>query len=301
MPDYMLSSDFDMKLEEISMKIFENTSKKHRSNIRTSYRTDFSKASALLSSPKQFHMNHSNSPRLKTITNIHSDKPKKLKKSVRFADAIGLNLVKIVTFLLYPNESETSVIDDAYHNDFDKENSFEESDFKTEQLDLNTFEFNNVHSEWNCCFEQPNLKPNFYQRLKEKNAILESIHANHNVLEGTVRVQNISYHKKISLRYTFDEWKTHNDLKCDFNVSFNYEHVLTDQFKFSFEITEGLFAKLLEENKYINSTSSPFFKVQFAVCYETFNDEAQQETIETYWDNNDLNNYCFECYLKMVA
>ena len=197
--------------------------------------------------------------------------------------------------------AEASVIDDAYHNDFVKENSFEESDFKTEQLDLNTFEFNNVHSEWNCCFEQPNLKPNFYQRLKEKNAILESIHANHNVLEGTVRVQNISYHKKISLRYTFDEWKTHNDLKCDFNVSFNYEHVLTDQFKFSFEITEGLFAKLLEENKYINSTSSPFFKVQFAVCYETFNDEAQQETIETYWDNNDLNNYCFECYLKMVA
>lgn len=309
MPDYNLPSDFDMKLEEISMKIFEST-KKHRSNIRTSYRTDFNKASVLLASPKQFHINQNSSPRvqrdqllhsprLKTITNIYSDKPKKMKKSVRFADAIGLNLVKIVTFLLYPNESDTSMIEDDYHREYESEDSFEDSD---EELDLNTFEFNNVYSMWRSCFEQPNLKANFYEQLNDKKVILESIQANKNVLEGTVRVKNISYHKKISLRYTFNDWNTHNDLTCEFNRSFNYDHVLTDQFKFSFKITESLFAKLLEENKYSSSsTCSTLFKVQFAVCYETYNDETQLESIDKYWDNNDLNNYCFECDLKMVA
>lgn len=312
MPDHILPAEFELKLEEISMKIFENTTKKHRSRLRTTYRT--SDLTKLPNPPKQFDftdsytytsfyenqmlMNLSELANFRineTITQhqrpLESSKSKK--KSVRFADSLGLALDNIYEILLYPCEDPNSTVDDS---DFSSD-SFTDSDL--EELDINTFELGNVRSKWQCSFEQPGLLPTFYRDLKAKNVLLETIHANHHVLEGLVKVINVSEFKRVNIRYTLNDWKSFTDLGCEYLKSLNFDSVRTDQFKFRFELDEVMIGELLEENR--GCTNGPLFKVQFALCYETFGDVECLEKIETHWDNNADKNYCFECYLQMIS
>lgn len=300
----MVSTDFELKLEEISMKIFENTTKK-RSKLRTSYRTDFTKPPATIT-PHQFDSYnpynnvtcYSNDQVMLTlnklaefsITSPVRPPTRKLKKSVRFADSLGLSLAKTNEFFLYPSEDPDLFIDPDSDVSAD---SFTDSD--PDELDLDTFEFGNVRSKWKACFEQPGLSPTFYRKLDANRVLLESIHANHHVLEGIVRIVNLGVddRSKVKLRYTFDGWKSYSDMQCDYLKALNFEHVHTDQYKFAFELDGGLIEELLEGNRYLNSTNEPFFKVQFALCYEASG--------ESYWDNNAGRNYCFECYLQMIS
>lgn len=299
MPDQILSQDFELKLEEISMKIFENKKKKNRSNIRTSYRTDFNKPAVNFNDYYSIYNNDRMLMNLTNLTNltqnlqIESKKlsAHKLKKSVRFADTLGQDLVKINEFVLYPSEDESKLIDSDESDEFFSDDSQEE--------DHESFEYENIRSKWKCCFDNPGLSPKFYNDLNDKKVLLEFVHANHNILEGTIRVINLNFHKKVSLRYTFDDWKTYVDSKCDYFKSLNFNHVQTDQFKFSVELDQSLIGKLIEENKYLSSTNEPVFKIHFAICYETSND-FQNHKPEVYWDNNSSKNYCFESYLQMI-
>jgi len=310
MPDHMVPPDFDLKLEEISMKIFETTTKK-RSKLRTSYRTDFSKSPTIITN-QQFGFNDSytyndlyNDQVMFSLTKLaefsisnNAVSVKKSKKSVRFADSLGQSISTIYNIFLYPCEDPDLLTETDSDVSTD---SFTDTDSEEEELEIDAFEFSNVRSKWKCCFEQPGLNATFYRDLDTSRILLETIHANHHILEGIVRVVNFAANKKVSLRYTFDDWKTHADKECDYIKSLNFNHVHTDQFKFEFELNESMFERLLEENKYLNSTNEPFFKVQFALCYDTFHDEARTDRADTYWDNNALKNYCFECYLQMIS
>ncbi len=314
MPDQMLPPDFDLKLEEISMKIFENTTKK-RSKLRTTYRTDFMKSPKILNNQNfDFHDTYSYDDRyngqvMLNLTKLAefsiSKNPdllapdnKKTKKSVRFADSLGYSISKIYDIFLYPSEDNDLLTETDSDISID---CFTDTDSDLEELEIDTFEFSNVRSKWKCCFEQPGLSATFYRDLNMNRILLETIHANHHILEGVVRVVNLTAFKKVVLRYTFDDWKTHSDKDCDYLKSLNFNHVETDQFKFQFEINEKIFEKLLDKNKYLDSTNDPFFKLQFALCYETFHDKARIERVDTYWDNNVLKNYCFECYLQKIS
>lgn len=314
MPDHMILPDFDLKLEEISMKIFENTTKK-RSKLRTSYRTDFNKSSSILTNQHQFNFNDAY-----TYTNLYNEQVmlsltklaefsinnnstltmpvKKLKKTVRFADTLGQSISTIYNTFSYPSED----VDLLIETDSDVSTEYStDTDSEQEELEIDTFEFSNVRSKWKCCFEQPGLNASFYRDLDTNRILLETIHANHHILEGIVRVVNLSAYKKVSFRYTFDDWKTYADKECEYLKSLNFNHVHTDQFKFEFELNESIIKQLLDENKYLNSTNQPLFKVQFALCYETFHEEGRVEKTGIYWDNNDMRNYCFECYLQMIS
>lgn len=303
MPDHMLTQDYERKLEEISMKLFESTKpKKHRSNIRTSYRTDFSKPVLNFNDYGNFFGNYQEqlmlnlttlTESLKIVENPIKQYPitKKSKKSVRFADTIGCAMLNVVEFSPYPNEDEDKTID--------SDDSWS-SDSSFDSLELDTFEVENIRSKWKCCFEQPGLLPNFYQELKEKKILLEFVHVNHNILDGTIRVINLSKFKRVSIRVTFNEWKSYTDVPGEYGKSLNFEHVLTDQFKFSVKLDDDMISKLLEENKYISSTNEPIFRCQFAICLDTFSDNELQNKQESHWDNNQSKNYCFESYLQMI-
>lgn len=299
----MLTQEYERKLEEISMKLFESTKpKKHRSNIRTSYRTDFSKQPVLnfneygnfFNYEEQLMLNLTSlTESLKIVepTKQHPITKRKSKKSVRFADTVGCAMLDVVEFLPYPNEDEDRTID--------SDDSWS-SDSSMDSLELDTFDVENIRSKWKCCFEQPGLMPNFYQELKEKKILLEFVHVKHNVLDGTIRVINVSDFKRVTIRVTFNEWKSYTDVAGEYVKSLNFEHVLTDQFKYSVKLEEDTISQLLEENKYISSTNEPIFRCQFAICLDTFSDGELLDKQESYWDNNQAKNYCFESYLQMI-
>lgn len=305
MPDHMmLSTEFELKLEEISSKIFENTTKK-RSKLRTSYRTDFSKPPTVLTPQKietyrpymgQVRLNLNQLSEFQSNTPTRILPARKLKKSVRFADSMGFNLTNINEFFLYPSEDPDLFMDPDSDVSAD---SFTDSDQENE-LELDTFEFGNVRSKWKACFEQPGLSPSFYRDLDVNKVLLETIHANHHILEGIVRIVNLTKNSKVKLRYTFDNWKSCSDMQCEYLKALNFEHVHTDQYKFAFELDANLIEELLDGNRYLsNSACEPFFKVQFALCYEI--DDGQGMVVESHWDNNSGRNYCFECYLQMIS
>lgn len=293
MPDHILTQDFELKLEEISMKIFESTTKK-RSKVRTSYRTDFTKPAINFNDyfNDELLLNLSNLTQSFQLQDNVKESPLKKKKRVRFADSIGLDLAEMTEIVLYPSEDESRLIDDSYSSS---------DDSSQDSLELDTFEFENIRSKWKCCFNQPGFNANFYNDLKEKKVSLEYVHMNHNILDGMVRVINLGMYKKVSLRYTLDDWKTYNDSNCDYLKSMNFDHLHTDQFSFKFELDKNLINMLLDKNKYLPSFNDPIFKVKFAICFETYSDDSMSVSVGQHWDNNQSKNYCFECYLNMIS
>lgn len=65
-------------------------------------------------------------------------------------------------------------------------------------------------------FTQPSLEPDFYERVKRDNVVLESIREEPRSLHGIVRVSNIAYSKEVTIRWTHDGWRTSHDTCCVF-------------------------------------------------------------------------------------
>ncbi|CAB3366194.1 Hypothetical predicted protein [Cloeon dipterum] len=72
---------------------------------------------------------------------------------------------------------------------------------------------------WEVTFPQPAsdyLK--FRHCLDQNNVSLENVIVKEaeELIVGTVKVKNISFHKQVFVRVTFDDWKTHEDAHCTF-------------------------------------------------------------------------------------
>ncbi|CAL8303969.1 unnamed protein product [Lota lota] len=108
------------------------------------------------------------------------------------------------------------------------------------------------------------------QRLKAQQVSLENCSIQDGSLSGTIKVQNVSFEKSVSVRITFDSWISFQDVPCRYlnNV---YSCPDTDTFSFSIPLPEV-----------VGVGSSK--QVEFCVCYKA------QEQI--FWDNNHGNNYC---------
>jgi len=58
-------------------------------------------------------------------------------------------------------------------------------------------------------FNQPGGSSEFFNILRDKKVCLENAYmSDEETIRGTVRVVNLDFNKKISLNYTFDDWKT---------------------------------------------------------------------------------------------
>ncbi|XP_054454904.1 protein phosphatase 1 regulatory subunit 3C-B-like [Anoplopoma fimbria] len=104
-------------------------------------------------------------------------------------------------------------------------------------------------------------------RLKAQQVCLETCSVQERLLSGSVQVRNLHFDKSVSVRITFDSWRSFLDVPCLYlnNV---YGCPDTDTFSFSVSVPE-----LLE----------PSNRMEFCIQYQTQD--------HTFWDNNQGNNY----------
>ncbi|KAM9810978.1 protein phosphatase 1 regulatory subunit 3C-B-like [Neosynchiropus ocellatus] len=109
----------------------------------------------------------------------------------------------------------------------------------------------------------------FRAKLAESMVILENCCVSEFSLTGTARVRNISFHKDVNVRITFDSWQSYRDVPCSY-VQKRYGGPQTDIFEFHLTIPKVLDAKR---------------RIEFCLSY-TPGGRAQ-----TFWDNNGGQNY----------
>jgi len=109
----------------------------------------------------------------------------------------------------------------------------------------------------------------FLHRVYEQQVVLENIFIRGLTIYGTIRVNNCSFHKKVFVRFTIDQWRTSSII--DAYYSTHYFDNNTDVFQFKLTISND---KLL-----ISSSKN----ISFVICYCI--DEQK------FWDNNHTQNY----------
>ena len=184
------------------------------------------------------------------------------KKAVRFADALGLDLesVRHILNLEEPPKVPASAMRDLNMHQSDND-MMHKVVHGIRYLSLN--------------FPQPGASPTFFQRIQAQKVLLENcvVDDKNLTITGTVRVANISYHKKIVVRYTVNNWLTNTDIQGSYVQNSNDGP--TDRFSFSISVPD-----------YFSVGS----RLQF--CIHFLADGAE------YWDSNYGGNYIAECYAK---
>jgi len=129
------------------------------------------------------------------------------------------------------------------------------------------------------CFSQPGMSRNFAGRVADRRVCLETCIASPNSIDGIVRVANIAYDKRITIRYTMNGWLTYAD------VAASYVHGSsggsTDQFRFSIALPNNFGV--------INNA------VEFSIRYEV---GCGGGADSVFWDSNYGANYRVECYIS---
>jgi len=122
-------------------------------------------------------------------------------------------------------------------------------------------------------FSQPGQSPQFLKRVQQDKVSLQSclISDTDNSVSGTVRVANISFHKRVKIQYTIDGWKTVQEITCGF-IHYASDGV-SDQFDFVINL-----ASPLKIGGHLD----------FCVVYEVGDNDR-------YWDNNSGQNYRIDC------
>lgn len=120
-------------------------------------------------------------------------------------------------------------------------------------------------------FIPPGERRDFHERLNSLNVSLEKIVLRNSGVFGTVKVLNLAYEKRITVRYTIDGWSSYRDVVG--NYAPDSHTGFTDTF--SFEIA-------------LPTTLTKDCKLEFAVCYKVLGVE--------FWDNNSGDNYRVMCH-----
>ena len=179
-------------------------------------------------------------------------------KSVHFADSMGLPLLSVLTF--------------------NAEKELQEEFSKLMALD---------HRErWStmadkCCSTKqgssavPKSKETFFaspkilaKKVEMQKICLEKTELLESAVRGTACVDNLSYKKDVIVRFTFDKWRTQQDVQGAFHSHSREQNF--DRFVFEIPIPN-------------DATAPKNFKVEFAVAYNVLGD--------SHWDNNNGFNY----------
>ncbi|KAM9310985.1 protein phosphatase 1 regulatory subunit 3C-like [Gastrophryne carolinensis] len=78
----------------------------------------------------------------------------------------------------------------------------------------------------------------FRAKLAKQNVCLEQCAIQGAAVAGTVRVRNIGYEKRVTLRVSYDDWKSHYDLPCSY-LHDPYGGGETDTFSFRLSLPLG--------------------------------------------------------------
>ncbi|MEQ2262768.1 hypothetical protein XENORESO_020614 [Xenotaenia resolanae] len=178
-----------------------------------------------------------------------TNKNTKKKKRVTFADHKGLSLARVKIFSKFTDPIEIPV------NIQEMLNS---------KLTLSSSEEDKLVLD----FTQPSSDYLLFRQNLEKNLVsLEQCVLKEKAFAGTIKVKNVSFEKSVMLRVTFDLWKSHTDVSCEY-MKDTYPASYSDTF--SFEVS-------------LPAEMRPNEHVEFAVCYKVSGNE--------YWDSNQGNNY----------
>ncbi|XP_026207675.1 protein phosphatase 1 regulatory subunit 3C-B-like [Anabas testudineus] len=182
----------------------------------------------------------------------------KMKKSVVFADSQGLALTAVHIF----SEFEDDVLSELQFHLSEMEGA-KAGTHLGENKDCADYGSGLVLDFTPPASDYLDLR----NRLKAQHVCLETCSVQERLLSGTVQVRNICFEKSVSVRITFDSWRSFQDIECPYlnNV---YGCPDTDTFSFSVSVPE-----LLE----------PSNRVEFCIQYQTRD--------HTFWDNNHGNNY----------
>ncbi|ENN80584.1 protein phosphatase 1 regulatory subunit 3B isoform X2 [Dendroctonus ponderosae] len=180
--------------------------------------------------------------------------PTKLKKKVVFADDKGMSLthVRVMT--------EPSNVPPLWS-----------VKFLAEVTQGNTTEAEAHKEPWEVTFPQPASDyVAFRKKLDELKVSLENVIVKdgEDQIIGTVKVQNLSFHKEVFVRSSCDNWKTNEDSFCNYvpnNIAVGLTYIVFDTFSFKINLTPKS------------------RRLEFCVCYKTDGKE--------YWDSNNGCNY----------
>ena len=201
----------------------------------------------------------------------------------RFADVFGLDLADVKTFLDEVPKIPKSAYKDlteAELSDIDSEAGSSEGGSTYKSSGSSSFTVGSSHTlranrgpqtSLVPMFNQPGGFANFFDLIHTKKVCLENAYmADKCSIKGTIRVQNIHFQKKVTLKYTTNEWIRSFDLET------KYLDGSCDGFsdKFTFYLSLG-------------SPLAVGQRVQFCIRYLAGEDE--------HWDNNDGKNYVFQC------
>ena len=259
----------------------ESTPSKEESEIQTDDETD----------------SQLNRPRVKRSTSLKTCKTPPGtpggKKIVRFADALGLDLALVRTFL----DEVPHVPQSAFSDLTDAQGQEESCPLRTNQSQTGSYiritrrdpntnssvtTFVNSPRILVANFTQPGNMPDFLERVKRQKISLETAcMIDESRLRGVVRVLNLDFHKSVLIRFTVDEWRTQADQLATYVP--NSCDGLSDRFTFNLAGAQSM---------------QPGQRLIFAICYRV----AGQEI----WDSNQGRNYVFQCisnsnYLPSIA
>jgi len=194
------------------------------------------------------------------------------KKSVRFADALGLDL-ECVRQIQTVDESQLTVVPGGDGGRLRRPLLAEASAAWHRPSTP-------VRRYLCACFQAPGGHPDFMDRVRWSRVVLESCEADDRALTitGVIRVANVTYHKSVAARVTTDGWATQTDVVAEYVPRSN--DGTTDRFSFRIVLPHG--------------ATDLGRRVEFAVYFVALFDLDNRA--ETYWDNNFGSNYCFECY-----
>ncbi|NXH19390.1 PPR3D phosphatase, partial [Bucco capensis] len=180
---------------------------------------------------------------------------------VRFADALGLELTEVKVFQTGEDPSiplhvlsRLSINSDLWYSSLDLE-------FTMQCLVPD--------------FQQPADCMDFSSRLQEQQVCLERVTSSDLGLSGTIHVRNIAFEKQVSVRYTFNQWKSLHELGAHWHSSI-LEKNGQDQV--------DVFTFFLPVPPFLLQLCSV---VEFAARYQVNGQE--------YWDNNRGKNYSLTC------
>ncbi|KAK7590085.1 hypothetical protein V9T40_001698 [Parthenolecanium corni] len=185
------------------------------------------------------------------------------KKIVRFADAMGLDLTDVRTFLDELPSVPRSAYNDLRACDFDLRNATPVAD--------KLFGATAPTKPLVPMFKQPGISHNFVERIRDQNVCLEKAVVGSQPMcsiAGTVRVRNIDFHKSVYVRYTLDNWRTFGEVQAVY-VPDSCDG-FSDQFSFIIYLYELPTSQRLE----------------LAIRYHCSG--------SIYWDNNMGANYVFQ-------
>lgn len=186
--------------------------------------------------------------------------PVKKAKSVHFADSLGKPLKSVKT--LFDNS------DEDFGLSFLSLRSTTRKTFSVDIFKRNCDGFGDVSSPHNKLlnFKQPVTTKDFQMRVENNNVCLENVVFREYGVFATVAVKNISYVKQVSVKYTLNNWETHETINATYVPGSSTGWTDT----FSFEIIP-------------KGSISDISYIELAVCYSANNQE--------HWDSNYGKNY----------